>query len=100
MAREALITRTVEATKVDVLGLDINTAEPENRTYYLPGKFKDEKKLLNKVKKEFETDDFKVATIVSSEVVSTLYGITVDDFIKNAKVLDPETRKPIDETED
>lgn len=97
MAREALITRTVEATKVTVLGLDVTAAEPENKTYYLPGKFKDEQKLLKKVKKEFETDTFKIATIVSSEVVSTLYGITVDDFIKNAKVLDPETRKPIGE---
>lgn len=95
MAREAMVTRSIEATKVSVLGLNIETAEPENKTFYLPGTFKDEKKLLNKVKKEFESDTYKIATVVDSEVVTTLYGMKVDDFIKSALVLDPETRRPV-----
>lgn len=99
MAREAMVTRSIEATKVSVLGLNIESAEPENKMFYLPGTFKDEKKLLNKVKKEFETDTFKIATVVDSEVVSTLYGMQINDFIKNAVILDPETRKPVPEVQ-
>lgn len=112
MARRAIVTRTVMGTQVTVLGLDTETAEPENRTYILSGTYRkeskdaegkvisssvDEKKLLKDVKKTYDTDIFQNVKIVSVEPVNKLYGMWEEDFIANAMELDPETRKPLAE---
>lgn len=93
--RKAMVTRTIESTRVNALCLDIKTAEPMNKEFNLSGTYKDESKLLKAVQKAFDTDDLKVVHIVDSEVVNTLYGMYENDFLANAMELDPETRKPI-----
>lgn len=95
MARRAIITRTVEGTQVDVLGLNIKTAEPENRTYVLSGKYTDDKKLLKAVQKTYDTDEFKNTTIVGKSPANKLYGMWEEDFIASAFELDAKTRKPL-----
>lgn len=110
MARRAIVTRTVSGTQVTVLGLNVETAEPENRTYVLSGTYTkvaedktesfDEKKALKDVKKAYDTEDFKNVKIVDHQQVDKLYGMWEEDFIANAMVLDPQTRKPIDQKAD
>ena len=111
MARRAIVTRTVSGTHVTVLGINVETAEPENRTYVLSGLYKvvdekdengtaikthfDEKKALKDVKKAYDTDEFKNVKIVDHQQVDKLYGMWEEDFIANAMELDPKTRKPL-----
>lgn len=112
MARRAIVSRTVVGTEVSVLGLNIETAEPENKTYVLSGSFTktegegdakktvlDEKKLLKAVQKSYDTDTFKNIKIVDTKPVNTLYGMWEEDFIAHAFQLDPVTRKPLDDEE-
>ena len=101
MARKPMVTRTIVTTKVNVLCLDIQSAEPFNKVVTLPRTYKDEKKLLKRVEEVVNTDDVKAVHIVAKEEVETLYGMTEQDFITNATVLNPTTRKEIEaETEE
>lgn len=101
MARKPMVTRTIVTTKVNVLCLDIQSAEPFNKVVKLPGIYKEEKKLFKKVEELVNTDYVKVVHIVDKEEVETLYGMSEQDFITNATILDPVTRKEIEaETEE
>lgn len=93
MARKPMVTRTIITTKVIVLCLDVNSAEPFNETVTLPRTYKDDKKLLKSVEEVINTDTVKAVHIVDKKEIETLYGMTEQDFINNAKVLDPATRK-------
>ena len=46
MARTPMVTRTITATKVNALCINIDTAEPFNKTLILSGTYKDEKSML------------------------------------------------------
>lgn len=102
MARKPMVTRTITTTKVNVLCLDVVSAEPFNKQVILPRTYKDEKKLLKKVEEVVNTDEVKAVHIVDKSEVETLYGMTEQNFIDNAVVLDPETRKALEaeDTED
>ena len=101
MARKPMVTRAIVTTKVNVLCLDITSAEPFNKVVTLPRTYKDEKVLLKKVEEVVNTNEVKAVHIVDKEEVETLYGMTEQDFITNATVLDPTTRKEIEaETEE
>lgn len=89
MARESMVTRTVIGTKVTVLAMDTNTCEPQNVTYEIGGQFENNEKLLNKLRKEHDTDDFKVVKIVDVEKFEKRYGMKEADFIAHAVELEP-----------
>lgn len=101
MARKQIVSRTVVGVEVTVLALDCIKAEPVNATYILSGSYKtkdeqyDEKKIVKALKKLYETDDLKIAKVVSIAECNKLYGMWEEDFIANAMLLDPTTRKPI-----
>lgn len=104
MARRSIITRTVKGTEVTVLGMNTETAEPENVTYVIPGNYEkvvdekavfDTKKLLKVVKASYDTETFANVKIVDCKNVDKIYGMWEEDFIANAFELDPKTRKPI-----
>lgn len=96
MAREQLFSRTIKSTEVNALCLNIKTAEPSNIIITVAGTFKDIDKLEKAVKAQLD-DDIKLATIVDTKEVEKLYGISLETIIKEGIVLDPETRKPIEE---
>lgn len=96
MARKPMVTRTITTTKVNVLCLDIETAEPFNKEVILPRTYKDEKKLLKAVESVVNNDSVKAVHIVDKTEVETLYGMTEQSFIDNATELDPVTRVAID----
>ncbi len=93
MARKPMVTRTIITTKVNVLCLNVQDAEPFNKVVTLPRTYKDDKKLLKKVEEVVNTDEVKAVHIVDKEEVETLYGMTEQDFITNATILDPSTRR-------
>lgn len=99
MARKPMVTRTIITTKVIVLCLDVNSAEPFNETVTLPRTYKDDKKLLKSVEEVINTDTVKAVHIVDKKEIETLYGMAERDFINNAKILDPATRKEVEVSE-
>ena len=96
MARKPMVTRTIQTTKVNVMCLDITKAEPFTEEVTLPRTYADPNKLLKAVKERVETDEVKAVHVVSTETVETLYGMTEQDFIALAIILDSETRRPIE----
>lgn len=67
--------------------LDIETGEPCNKTVVVPRTYKDDEKLLKKVKEFLETETLKPVHIVDKEEIETLYGMKEQDFIEHAEVL-------------
>ena len=93
MARKPMVTRTITTTKANVLCMDIQKAEPFNKVVTLPRTYKDDKTLMKKVQEVVETDTVIPVHVVDKEEVETLYGMTEQEFIQKAVVLDPETRR-------
>lgn len=98
MAREPMVTRTITATKIVALCLNIETAEPFNKEVTISGTFKDEKSMMKVAEKLLNTETEKAVHIVSSEEIETLYGMTEQEFIQKAKVLPPRPKKEKTET--
>lgn len=98
--RKPMVTRTFIGMEVTVLALDVETAEPTNVTVTLSRVYKDSKKLMKAVEEVVNTDTLKAVHIVDSKEIETCYGMSENDFIKYATILDPATRKAIEtETE-
>ena len=98
MAREPMVTRTITATKITALCLNIETAEPFNKEVTISGTFKDEEAMMKAAEKILNTETEKAVHIVSSEEIETLYGMTEQEFIQKAKVLPPRPKKEKTET--
>lgn len=94
MARERMVTRTVSTTTVDVLVINIETAEVGTKSFILgQNMVKDEKTMLNNAQKILEDEVgnalWKCVAIKNIKEEETLYGMTEQDFLKYAKVLPP-----------
>lgn len=89
MARERMVTRTVELTIAEVMTLDTTTAEVRVIPYEIGGGLTDPAAILKAVKKLYETDTFKCVAVQSVAVKEILYGMTEAEFIAHAKILPP-----------
>lgn len=89
MARERMVTRTVVVTTVGTMCLNVVTAEVEINNYELSGSYSDFNTALKSLKKQYETDTFKVVAVQHMTEKEVLYGMKEIDFIKLAKVLPP-----------
>lgn len=98
MARKPMVTRTIITTKVNAMCVNLETAEVFNKEVTLPRTYKDEKKLLKAVENVVNSDKERAVQIVDSSEVETLYGMTEQNFIDSATVLDPKTRKELEQS--
>ena len=89
MARVPMVTRTIVATKANVMCLDVQAGEPCNRIVTVPRTYKDDEALMKKVRPLIETETLKAVHIVDKEEIETLYGMTEQEFIEHAEVLPP-----------
>ena len=83
--RKPVVTRTIKSTEVKVLCLDINTAEPCNKTVILPRTYKNVDAMLKMAKAEIDTEEIKAVAVVDSAVKLKKYGMSEASFIKNAE---------------
>ena len=90
MPRIPQVTRTIQTTEVTVLCLDIETGELFNDYLVLPRTYKDEKAMLKQIEEVINTDTVRAVHIVDSEVQKIKYGMTEQEFIKHANVLEKE----------
>ena len=93
MARERMVTRTVVVTTVEVMCLDVTTAEVAIKPFEVSGTFTDKESALKVIKKHNETDTFKCVAVQEMTENEVLYGMSEIDFIKLAKVLPPRGTK-------
>lgn len=100
MARVPMVTRTITTTKVNVMCLDIDAGEPCNNCVVVPRTYKDDEKLLKKVKEVLETETLKPVHIVDKEEIETLYGMTEQEFIEHAKILPARPEHIVDKSAD
>lgn len=87
MAREKMITRTIVETTAHTLCLDVKAAEVSINDYKIGGEWTNELALLEKLQGIYNTDTFKLVHIESVSREEVLLGMTVDDFMRYAKVL-------------
>lgn len=101
MARARKVTRTIASTKVVVMCVNTETAVVENYEVTIAGVYSDDKKRMKAVTKVVETETLKPVSVVSTEVIETLYGMDEQKFIEMAEVLPPRDKKEdTDEVED
>lgn len=93
MARTRMVTRTINVTVVEAMCVETSTAEVTVKSLELTGETFTDEKALKALKKEYETDTFKVVAIQKMEVHEEMYGLKEIDFLKVAQKLDPATRK-------
>ena len=97
MARKPMVTRKIKFTTVNVLCLNVETAEPFNRVVKLPGHYNNEVKLRKVIDEKINTDTEKTVHIVDVTQETKLYGMTEEEFLSHAKPL-TDDRKIVDET--
>ena len=86
MARERIITRTIESNIFEVMACDTETAEVktfEIRTGVLPASTNPERYL----KKHYDTDTLKICAVISHRTETTLYGMPESLFMQYAEVM-------------
>lgn len=97
MARKPMVTRKIKFTTVNVLCLNIETAEPFNRVVKLTGHYNNELKLRKVIDEKINSDTEKTVHIVDVTQETKLLGMTEEDFMSYAKPL-TDDRKIIEET--
>lgn len=95
MARARKVTRNITSTKVVVMCVDIETAKVNNYEVTIAGTYIDDEKLMKAVTKVVKTETLKPVSVVSTEVIETLYGMDEQKFIEMAEVLPPRAKKKI-----
>lgn len=96
--RKPAITRTINTLNITVLGIDIVSCEPMNKTYpvYESEAPKDEVKLFNYIRKMYETDTFKISAITDKKSVTKTYTMPLDKYIEEAEEVKTDTVDKVD----
>lgn len=90
MARERMVTRTVQEAQVEAITVSVSTQKVETRTYKISATIPKEKRLAY-LQKNLQTDDIKIVAIVFVTINEKLYGMTEQEFISRAVILPPRT---------
>ena len=96
MPRKPMVTRTLTVTVASVMCLDCTQNKTFNQVFTVPGIYTNNSILLKKIKKRYETENFKTLHVLTQHATSNLYGMTEQEFIDSAVVMSPrETSKNI-----
>ena len=90
MARERMVTRTVEEAEVKVMTLSVSTQAVGETVYKISATI-DKAKALAYIQKTYDTPELKNVVITDYTVHEILYGMPEQEFISRAKVLPPRT---------
>ena len=91
--REQVITRTITEKRATVLAMDIEKSQAVEKVLVYTGNGKTDAEILKALKKANDTTTFSVVAIKKVETVETLYGMTVQEFMKHAKVMNDRFEK-------
>lgn len=88
MARKPVVSRTLTTTVVQALCLDIASQTVEEVQYRLPRAFKNENVILKKLKKLYDTDDFRVEHVLRYYEEKHRYVMQELDFMNQSTIID------------
>lgn len=91
MARQPMVTRTIQTTIATVLCLDLEKKEPFEKEIKLPRTYKDERHMMKKIEPIVNSDKVKAVHVIKTRTEETLYGMSEQKFIENAEILPPRT---------
>lgn len=98
MARKPMVTRTFKTTEVNALVVNVQTGATLEKSVSIP-RVLEGKKLESKLHSMIDNAEEKFVFAKEVSTSEQLYGMTEEEFIKNAKVLDEKTRKEIESEE-
>ena len=90
MARERMVTRTVEEAEIEIMYVLVSTQKVGKTTLKISANVGQDKALAY-IQKNLQTDDKKYVAITSYIVHENLYGMSEQEFIAHAKILPPRT---------
>lgn len=85
MPRPSMVTRTIKTTKVNTLCASVSKRDTFEQEVTVPRTYVKESDLHKAVTKAITNPDTKLVAILSATVEETLYGLSEQDFIANAK---------------
>lgn len=94
MAKQRMITRTIQTTTATLLCVDTTNGTTHEETIVLPTVFKTDKNILKVAEKMLDPTTSKPVHVVAANVNEDLYGMTEEKFLELATVLP--NRKPVD----
>lgn len=98
MAREKMITRTITETTARIMCLDVKSAEVTINEFKIGGEWSAKpSKLLEILQEIYNTTTFKLVNIENISEEEVLLGMSLEDFIRYAKVLPPRTKAEVEE---
>ena len=96
MARIRMVTRTINVTICKVMAVKVTDSQVITDYLELTGETYTEDKALKALKKQYETEDYKIVAIQNMETREDLYGMTETEFLRVASKLD-DNRKVIED---
>ena len=93
--RKPMVTRNFKITRANVLFLDPRSGSTYQQEVVIPRTYQSTEKMLKAVSKAYDNESTKALHIMSSTTDEMLYGMSEQDFINGATLLDPITRKPV-----
>ena len=81
MARQPMVTRTIQTTEATLLCVDISTKSPLEKTVILPRTYKNNEHILKAAEPEFSGTNIKPVHVITAEVKQTLYGMKESKFV-------------------
>ena len=91
MARERMVTRTVNEVTANIMIVDTDTACVETILFKIGGGITGEKAILKTVNGTLKNTTKKAVSVIKTETQQVLYGMREVDFIKYAEILPPRT---------
>lgn len=85
--RPRMVTRTIKTTEVNCMVVNTETATVEYAKAYITG-VTDAKTLEKLARKQLESDTIKFVSINSTETFEAVYGMTEDEFMAYAKLIE------------
>lgn len=89
MARQPMVTRTMTATKVKAIFVNLDTHEVSEKEIELPRKLKDEKAILKAMPNVKLEGNWKFVSVVSFDYAETYRGMTEAEFLQYSRELPP-----------
>lgn len=87
MARERMVTRTIESWNVEALVAYPKAMQMATARFYIPGHIK-QNNFLKYLQANYNNDEQSIISVTASYLESTVYGMPESEFIHLAKILD------------
>ena len=94
MARRPMFSREITTTFAVCSIFDMSAKTMSEAEY--PTEETEREKMLTDVRENYETETVKILSVNDVKTVRKMYGMYIEDFIRAAMELDPETRKPLE----